>query len=885
MFPAVVVLLGGWIAWLVPRQVRALAYAERADDLLVRRGIMFRSLVVVPYGRMQYVDVNAGPLARTVRDRVGPAAHGVARDERVDRRPAAARGRAPARPDGLPGRGAAGGAVTEPRPTRRPSSTEPATRTSPAGAGCTRSPRRSRAGGSWSRCWPSAGSSRREPRAGHRPAARHGLPRAPRLDILLIGLIGFAYSAVAWRVTRFAVTDEAVHLRTGILFRQQRQARLDRLQAVDVVQPLLARLVGLAELKLEVAGGERVRRCRSRSCARRTRRRCAPSCSRWPRGCSARPGARRLRDGRAGAPDAPGADATPAARRRSRSRPSARSTSCRWAGSSPRRCVPARCPCCSLLVAAGAITAGIVSRDFSAAFVLLAPLFGGVTFVWSRINQGANFRAAISPDGIRLRHGLTETRAQTVPPGRVQAIRLRAGPAVARPGLVARRDQRRRATARATSSSGTPCCTRSATRGEAMTALWLVLPDLGVDDPAALVDAALDGLRTTTAASRRAPRSARWVDPVGWRRHGVPRHRPGAGDPVGPVLAQRRRGAARAHPVARARAGAHPAPARAGVVRPALDARPGGAAGGPPRRAASRPRSSTSRRRAPGPPARPRRPSSGCARSASRRRTPVRRRRTAGAALPATPTRETRRERPGHAPGPAGRRRRRRGPGRRGARQRAAGRGPPGGRRVRDLGGVPGARGGAAARRARAGHPRGGPPRGAGAAHGPRRRAARAWSRAWRTWVPGRRARSSCTRRAGSASTCSAPARAAGVIPLALHPAMTFTGTSLDLARLVGCSFAVTAPAPGAAHRPGARRRDRRRAGGAGEEARGLYHAALAHGANHLVVLVAQAAQALAAAGVARSGPHARPAAGGGARRCAARGVADRRRRRARSAR
>ena len=64
VFPVVVVLLAAWVAWLVPRQVRAIAYAERADDLLVRRGIMFRRLVVVPYGRMQYVDVNAGPLAR-----------------------------------------------------------------------------------------------------------------------------------------------------------------------------------------------------------------------------------------------------------------------------------------------------------------------------------------------------------------------------------------------------------------------------------------------------------------------------------------------------------------------------------------------------------------------------------------------------------------------------------------------------------------------------------------------------------------------------------------------------------------------------------------------------------------------------------------------------
>jgi len=52
------------VVWLVPRQVWALGYAERDDDLLVVRGILVRKLVVVPYGRMQYVDVQAGPLAR-----------------------------------------------------------------------------------------------------------------------------------------------------------------------------------------------------------------------------------------------------------------------------------------------------------------------------------------------------------------------------------------------------------------------------------------------------------------------------------------------------------------------------------------------------------------------------------------------------------------------------------------------------------------------------------------------------------------------------------------------------------------------------------------------------------------------------------------------------
>ena len=88
------------------------------------------------------------------------------------------------------------------------------------------------------------------------------------------------------------------------------------------------------------------------------------------------------------------------------------------------------------------------------------------------------------------------------------------------------------------------------------------------------------------------------------------------------------------------------------------------------------------------------------------------------------------------------------------------------------------------------------------------------------------------------------------VLGLALHPAMTFTGTRLDLDRLVECCFGVTAPEP---LRPVAEALVLEI--GAEpvwieESARGLYHAALAHGANHLVTLVAQSLQALRAAGV-----------------------------------
>jgi membrane protein YdbS with pleckstrin-like domain len=48
----------------LPRSLRSWGYAERADDLLVRHGLLYRRLSIVPYGRMQFVDVTAGPMER-----------------------------------------------------------------------------------------------------------------------------------------------------------------------------------------------------------------------------------------------------------------------------------------------------------------------------------------------------------------------------------------------------------------------------------------------------------------------------------------------------------------------------------------------------------------------------------------------------------------------------------------------------------------------------------------------------------------------------------------------------------------------------------------------------------------------------------------------------
>ncbi len=93
------------------------------------------------------------------------------------------------------------------------------------------------------------------------------------------------------------------------------------------------------------------------------------------------------------------------------------------------------------------------------------------------------------------------------------------------------------------------------------------------------------------------------------------------------------------------------------------------------------------------------------------------------------------------------------------------------------------------------------------------------------------------------------PARAVGAHVVAMHPAMTFTGTSVDLERLSGCVFGLTA-APAERAVAEALVAD---LGGSPmwvpEEMRTLYHAGLAHGANHLVTLVSEALEILAAAG------------------------------------
>jgi len=324
--------------------------------------------------------------------------------------------------------------------------------------------------------------------------------------LLLVALIGTAFAGLAWRMTRYAIDAEGVYLKSGVLFRQHRAARMDRIQAIDVVQPLLARILGLAELKIEVAGGsdsairmsflkeDHAQALRNELLAR---------------AAGIRLGAQATPAQHPGQPVGV-ASPVPAAPEREV-----------FAVTAPRllgSLVRSGGVLFSVLLLVVLVVVIVVTGTPGAAFAMFPAVLGAVGFLWQRFAGEFGFRAAVSPDGIRLRHGLLESRSQTVPPGRVQAVRISQGPLwrgkdwwrvqmnVAGYGV-------------AQSQQVETVLLPVGDRSEALLALWLVLPDLGTNDPTTLLNAALSGSGEEQGFVT-SPRRARWLDPIVFRRTG-----------------------------------------------------------------------------------------------------------------------------------------------------------------------------------------------------------------------------------------------------------------------------------------------------------------------------------------------------------------------------
>ena len=285
--------------------------------------------------------------------------------------------------------------------------------------------------------------------------------------------VGVAYGYVSWRATRYRIGPEDLRLETGVLFRRSRRVRLDRLQAVDVVRPLVARALGLAELRLEVAGG---------------------SSSEAPLAYLSERAAHQLRAellARAAGIDHGEAPAPVAPERVLLTVPLSRLVEAQ---------LRSEVVASGVLFAVGLVAAAVVLRQWEPLGLAVPFLLVAVPAAFNGVASQFDFTVAESPDGLRLRRGLLETRAQTVPPGRVQAVRI------VEPFL-----WRRRGWCRVEANV-------AGYVGEGQQQSSVLLPVGRRDDALRLIGLVLPGLDLASVPVAGVPSRARLLDPLQWRR-------------------------------------------------------------------------------------------------------------------------------------------------------------------------------------------------------------------------------------------------------------------------------------------------------------------------------------------------------------------------------
>ena len=299
-------------------------------------------------------------------------------------------------------------------------------------------------------------------------------PRTYLVVLAALLPVAAAYGFVSWRFTRYRVDGEDLRLETGVLFRSSRRVRLDRLQAVDVVRPLLARALGLAELRLEVVGGGSAEAALAYLAEPEAHRLRAELLAR----------AAGLHEQTPEAPERVLATVPPVR-----------------LALSGLLSVPV---VLGLLAVAGIAGTGLALGQPASLGVLVPGLLAVAGPLYTTFVRSFGFTVAESPDGLRLRAGLLETRAQTVPPGRVQAVRL------VRPWAWRLCTDWARLEVNVAGYAG---------EGQAQASVLLPVGPVG--EVAAVLARALPGVDVSAVPLAPAPRRSRLVDPVAWRRLAV----------------------------------------------------------------------------------------------------------------------------------------------------------------------------------------------------------------------------------------------------------------------------------------------------------------------------------------------------------------------------
>ena len=404
-------------------------------------------------------------------------------------------------------------------------------------------------------------------------------------------LIGFAVlvlilvaGSIDWWFTRYSLDDLAIHRRSGFLFKKNRTIRLESVQSVDISRPLVARLLGLSELRFEVADGSsealHIKYVSARK-AEVLRRTAMASINLLRSEATGRPvdvlpdsmqiSAERMPDANQlhqpfeasyeasygaplqdgaqqpapeqSAPQHPGTQQPVASRRGARmpmpvtadpsQPPIFRISNVRLIASIMLEHLVWLVPAVALMVGAAVIAAIMAGESPFLIFMamlpgMFAPMVGYVVALWTRFDGAANFKITPSGQGgVTLRYGFTGTHTQNVMVERIQALAVEQSILWRAFGWY--RIKMTIAGIGIEKNDNQKLVTRNVAlpvgnKQETLMVLRLLLPALDEGQAQVLLDTADGSLKRQTPqvpAMIVTPSSARWMDLLTWKRNGV----------------------------------------------------------------------------------------------------------------------------------------------------------------------------------------------------------------------------------------------------------------------------------------------------------------------------------------------------------------------------
>ncbi|RWZ59522.1 hypothetical protein ELQ92_11835 [Labedella populi] len=344
------------------------------------------------------------------------------------------------------------------------------------------------------------------------------------LAVGLVLVIGLFF--LSWRMHTFRVTDEAVEVRSGVLFRTHRKAKLDRVQGVGLSKPFLPRLFGAARLDVNVAGQSADVKLEylSTKPAEKLRRDVLTLAS----------GAR-LAEGEAPLPGAaPAGVVSPTDGIITRH--VVERANDFFSPELPEDQAPpesiVRIPVGRLvastivnegtLVVLAVVVVGavmLVNGSTWVIFTLIPAVLGIGSYYWTTITKSLRYSIAGTPSGVRIGFGLLSTSNDTLPPGRVHAVQL-SQPLLWRPfGWWQVKINKAGLSAEAAmGGKANTTVLPVGTLRDATAVVQLMLEGADVDSTFDQVESAI--MRPQESGFVLAPRRARWIDPIAWRRTG-----------------------------------------------------------------------------------------------------------------------------------------------------------------------------------------------------------------------------------------------------------------------------------------------------------------------------------------------------------------------------